>query len=147
MVFNHTGTDSPFQILAPEIFYIKKENNDFLDVTGCCNTFNSNHPIVTEYIIECLRYWVSEMHIDGFRFDEVGTFVRDVKGEIIEENLSNILNYIKHDPTFYGIKLIAEPWDCGDNYVNGHKSYHNWLYWNDHFEHTVYNYNLDKKIC
>jgi len=117
VVFNHTAEGSAagptisFRGLAPHTYYIMDSKGKYLDYSGCGNTFNCNNPIVIELIIQSLRYWVSEMHVDGFRFDLASVFMRDESGHPIAK--SPIVDAITADPILSKAKLIAEAWDAG----------------------------------
>ena len=82
----------------------------YMDFTGCGNTLNMQHPRVLQLIMDSLRYWVLEMHVDGFRFDLASTLAR----ELFEVNkLGAFFDIIHQDPVLSQVKLIAEPWDVG----------------------------------
>lgn len=141
VVYNHTaegnekGPGFSFRGLAP-LYYILDKDGNYLDFTGCGNTLNSNHPIVLEFIIHSLHYWVSEFHIDGFRFDLASTFYRDVDGSVLKK--PPILEAITEDPVLAYTKLIAEPWDVSSLYqVGGFSPSHRWAEWNGKFRDSV----------
>jgi glycogen operon protein len=104
------------------------------DYTGCGNTFNCNHPVVRKFILDCLRYWVSEMHVDGFRFDLAAVFAIDVDQQ--EKGKTPIIEEIESDPVLSRIKLIAEPWSIRQ-YRLGSFSDRRWAEWNGKFRDTV----------
>ena len=82
----------------------------YMDYTGCGNTLNMQHPRVLQLIMDSLRYWVMEMHVDGFRFDLASTLARELH-EV--DRLGAFFDIIHQDPIFSQVKLIAEPWDSG----------------------------------
>ncbi|MEM1758758.1 MAG: glycogen debranching protein GlgX [Acidilobaceae archaeon] len=120
VVFNHTGEGDhlgptiSFRGLDNIVYYMlnPKDPKLYLDYTGTGNTLNTNHPMVAWMIIEALRYWVQEMHIDGFRFDLAPVLGR------VGDNVSfrdTLVEYIARDPILSKVKLIVEPWDLGPN--------------------------------
>lgn len=123
VVFNHTaegnamGPNYCFKGLANNAYYMMNGPGDYMNFTGCGNTFNCNFPIVRQFILSCLRYWVAEMHIDGFRFDLASIFYRGSKGEFLQN--PPLLDAIAEDPILANTKLIAEPWDAGGLYQVG----------------------------
>lgn len=128
VVFNHTaegnerGPTLSFRGLDNQTYYILDENPaDYKNYSGCGNTFKGNHPIVGRLILDSLRYWVSEMHVDGFRFDLATVLGRNTFGEPIHEEAGtmNILSIIEADPVLAGTKLIAEAWDAAGLYSVG----------------------------
>ncbi|XUW90475.1 alpha-amylase family glycosyl hydrolase [Burkholderia sp. M6-3] len=121
MVFNHTaegGEDGPtfcFRGLDNAIWYMHDERlGKYLNFSGCGNTLNCNHPVVRDYIIDCLRYWVTEMHVDGFRFDLASVLGRDENGKLVKN--APLLERIAQDPILRDVKLIVEAWDLGGAY-------------------------------
>lgn len=92
---------------------------------GCGNTVNANHPAVKELILASLRHWVTEYHIDGFRFDLASVLCRDENGAPMES--PPLIRAISKDPVLSKTKLIAEPWDCGGLFQVG--SFPNWDRW------------------
>jgi glycogen operon protein len=127
VVFNHTaegnenGPTLSFRGLDNQIYYILEDNQEkYKNYSGCGNTFKGNHPVVARMIVDSLRYWVSEMHVDGFRFDLASVLSRDVYGEPIEDaGALKILSIIESDPVLAGSKLIAEAWDAAGLYDVG----------------------------
>ncbi|ACK72165.1 glycogen debranching enzyme GlgX [Gloeothece citriformis PCC 7424] len=128
VVFNHTaegnetGPTLSFRGLDNETYYILDADDPALyaNYTGCGNTFKANHPIVSHLILECLRYWVAEMHVDGFRFDLASILARDTFGNPIEDiSIPAIIWAIESDPILAGTKLIAEAWDAAGLYHVG----------------------------
>ncbi|KPJ99325.1 MAG: glycogen debranching protein [Desulfobacterales bacterium SG8_35] len=139
VVFNHTaegGSDGPllsFRGLDNPIYYLLDPGTrEYLNFSGCGNTLNCNHPIVRQHIIECLHFWVIEMHVDGFRFDLASILGRDQNGE----PLSNppMVEMIAEDPILSHTKMIAEAWDAGGLYqVGSFSTSGRWAEWNGHF--------------
>ncbi len=124
VVFNHTaegGSDGPmlsFRGFDNSIYYLlDPETREYLNFSGCGNTLNCNHPIVRQHIINCLHFWVIEMHVDGFRFDLASILGRDQNGE----PLSNppMVEMIAEDPILAHTKMIAEAWDAAGLYQVG----------------------------
>lgn len=142
IVFNHTaegGANGPvysFRGLDNTIYYLLGPNRDYLNFSGCGNTFNCNHPLVRSLIMDCLHYWVVEMHVDGFRFDLASILGRDSTGEV----LSNppVVEQIAEDPILANTKIIAEAWDAAGLYQVGSFSTHpRWAEWNGRFRDDV----------
>lgn len=123
MVFNHTaegnqyGPTYNFKGLANDIYYMMVGPEQYRNYSGCGNTVNCNHPVVRNFILQSLRYWVSEMHVDGFRFDLASIFYRGQSGEVLA--FPPILDAITEDPSLANVKLIAEPWDASGLYQVG----------------------------
>ena len=124
VVFNHTaegnerGPTLCFRGIDNAIFYMLADDKRYYkDYTGTGNTINANHPVVRDHILTALRYWVVEMHVDGFRFDLASMLGRDGTGNL----LSNppLLERIAEDPILTGTKLIAEAWDAAGAYQVG----------------------------
>lgn len=143
VVFNHTAEgDETGPVLSYRGFenndyYIIDEENKYLyaNYTGCGNTLNANHSVVKRMIIDSLKYWVSEMHVDGFRFDLASVFSRGADGEPLED--PPILWQIESDPVLAGTKLIAEAWDAGGLYQVGSFVGYKWAEWNGKFRDDV----------
>jgi len=138
VVFNHTtegGEDGPtfsFKGLANSTYYILEHDRaKYRDVTGCGNTLNANQSIVRRLIQDSLRYWVDEMHIDGFRFDLASVLTRDEAGEPLPN--PPVLWDIESDPFLAGTKLIAEAWDAAGLYQVGSFIGDTWQEWNGRF--------------
>jgi glycogen operon protein len=135
VVFNHTtegGADGPtlcYRGLANEFYYIlQQDKSRYADYTGCGNTLNANQPIVRRLIQDSLRYWVTEMHIDGFRFDLASILSRDDTGHPLPN--PPVLWDIESDPVLAGTKLIAEAWDAAGLYQVGSFVGDTWQEWN-----------------
>jgi isoamylase len=142
VVFNHTGEGDDrgrtysFRGLDNELYYMLGPAGNYLNFSGCGNTVNCNHPVVRELIMNCLRYWVAEMHIDGLRFDLASVFGRDSKGNVLVE--PPIVEMIGEDGVLAGTKLIAEPWDAGGLYqVGGFPFGRRWSEWNGRYRDDV----------
>jgi glycogen operon protein len=142
VVFNHTtegGRDGPtlsYRGLANDFYYIlEKDKSRYADYTGTGNTLNANHPIVRRLIQESLRYWVTEMHVDGFRFDLASILSRDETGRPLPN--PPILWDIESDPALAGSKLIAEAWDAAGLYQVGSFIGDAWHEWNGRFRDDV----------
>jgi glycogen operon protein len=118
VVYNHTGEGShlgptlSFRGLDNAVYYwpVKESPRHVMDFTGCGNSPQMTHPRVLQFIMDSLRYWVSEMHVDGFRFDLAVTLAREPNGF---DRGSAFLDIIRQDPVLSQVKLIAEPWDVG----------------------------------
>jgi glycogen operon protein len=135
VVFNHTaetdefGPTLSFRGLDNASYYRLRHDNPRLyeNHSGCGNTFNLAHPRVLQLVMDALRYWVGEMHVDGFRFDLAAALTRD----------SAFLATIAQDPLLSRVKLIAEPWDLGpDGYLLG-RFPPGWSEWNDRFRDDI----------
>ena len=141
VVFNHTregnhyGPTISFKGLDNQIYYMLTPQPQFYnDFTGCGNTLNCNHPVVRKFILDCLRYWVTEMHVDGFRFDLAAVFAIDVDQQ--EKGKTPLIEEIETDPVLSRIKLIAEPWSIRQ-YLLGSFSDRRWAEWNGKFRDAV----------
>ena len=145
IVFNHTaegneqGPTISFRGLDNSIYYILGENRRFYqNYSGCGNTMNCNHPVVRTFIMDCLRYWVMEMHVDGFRFDLGSILGRDQHGNLLENPPT--LERIAEDPVLSSTKIIAEAWDAGGAYQVGWFPGGRWAEWNDKYRDDVRRY-------
>jgi glycogen operon protein len=141
VVFNHTaegGQDGPtigFRGIDNPSYYILEEGRRYANYTGCGNTINANHPIVRRMIVDSLRYWVEEMHVDGFRFDLASILARDASGHPLPN--PPVLWDIESDPALAGTKLIAEAWDAAGLYQVGSFVGDAWREWNGKFRDDV----------
>ena len=142
VVFNHTAEGEPdgpvysFKGLENKAYYILKENKSlYADFTGTGNTFNANHSIVRRLIRDSLRYWVAEMHVDGFRFDLASVLSRDEDGHPLEN--PPLLWEIESDPVLASTKLIAEAWDAAGLYQVGSFIGDKWAEWNGIYRDEV----------
>src|SRR4029079_15952307 len=114
---------------------IENGGADYANYTGCGNTFNGNHPIVRRLIVDSLRYWVQEMHVDGFRFDLASILSRDSSGPPLPN--PPVLWDIESDPVLAGTKLFAEAWDADGLYQVGRLVGDAWKEWNGRFRDDV----------
>lgn len=142
IVFNHTaegnerGITMSFRGFDNPIYYMLEKNKRYYrNYSGCGNTVNCNHPIVRNFIIDCLRYWVIEMHVDGFRFDLGSILGRDQNGKILENPPT--LERIAEDAVLRKTKIIAEAWDAGGAYQVGGFPGGRWAEWNDRYRDDV----------
>jgi isoamylase len=142
VVYNHTtegGEGGPticFRGLANETYYILAEDKSrYADYSGCGNTLNANEPIVRRLILDSLRYWASEMHVDGFRFDLASILSRDQRGRPMAS--PPVLWDIESDPVLANVKLIAEAWDAAGLYQVGSFVGDSWKEWNGRFRDDV----------
>jgi isoamylase len=144
VVYNHTGEGNHF---GPTISFkgidnlsyynLSEDKRYYDDLTGTGNTFNTCNPNVLKLIMDSLRYWVTEMHVDGFRFDLASTLVRELK-EV--DRLNAFFDIIHQDPIISRVKLIAEPWDISETgYLLG-KFPPIWAEWNDRYRDCMRNY-------
>jgi isoamylase len=145
VVFNHTaegGEDGPTLSMRgiDNLCYYRLDPHDLrqnINWTGCGNTLNIDHPEVLRLVLDCLRYWVAEMHVDGFRFDLATTLGRE--GARFRRD-ARFFTALEEDPVLAEVKLIAEPWDLGpDGYQLGAFP-RRWAEWNDRFRDTVRRY-------
>ena len=142
VVYNHTGEGNElgptisFRGLDNSIYYMLNSSNKryYLNYSGTGNTLNCANPVVKELIIDSLRYWVTECHVDGFRFDLASILGRDSKGNWIGD--LSLLKDIAEDPILYGTKLIAEGWDAAGGYYVGQFPY-GWSEWNGKYRDTL----------
>ena len=139
MVFNHTGEgDERGETFCwrgldnPTYYLLEAKTGKYLNYSGCGNTLNCNHPVVRHQILAALRYWVTEMHVDGFRFDLASILGRGRDGEVLPN--PPLLEAIAADPVMADVKLIAEAWDAAGLYqVGSFPSWGRWAEWNGHF--------------
>lgn len=142
VVYNHTGEEDHksyyihFRGIDNSVYYLLDREGNYLNFTGCGNTVNANHPIVQKLILDSLRYWVEEMHVDGFRFDLASTFTRNTQGDPVDH--PPILDAINKDPVLSQVKLIAEAWDAAGLYQLGYFSKRGgWSEWNGRYRDVV----------
>ncbi len=142
VVFNHTteggrgGPTSSFRGIDNDIYYIMEEDGlHYRNYTGCGNTVNCNHPVVRRFIVDCLRYWVEQMHVDGFRFDLASIFCRDQNGDVLDR--PPIVEELAEDPVLRHTKLIAEAWDAAGLYQVGSFPSPHWSEWNGRFRDDI----------
>lgn len=133
---DHTGPALSFRGLDNSTYYILEEDRDrYTNYSGTGNTLNANHPVVRRMILESLRYWVREMHVDGFRFDLASILSRDSSGQPMAN--PPVLWDIDTDPVLAGTKMIAEPWDAAGLYQVGSFIGDTWREWNGRFRDDV----------
>lgn len=143
VVFNHTaegGKGGPtlnLKGIGNETFYMLDAMNreHYLNFTGCGNTVNANHPFVARFIIDCLEYWVREMHVDGFRFDLASALARDEAGVPMQH--PPVLWGIELSDVLAGSKIIAEAWDAAGLYHVGSFPGYRWMEWNGRYRDSV----------
>jgi isoamylase len=141
VVYNHSGEGNEFGptlsfrgIDNASYYVLEADKRKYADVTGCGNSLNLRHPRVLQMVMDSLRFWVQEMHVDGFRFDLTTTLCREAQGY---DPGCGFLDAVTQDPVLSRVKLIAEPWDIGyggyqvGNYPAG------WAEWNDRFRDTA----------
>jgi glycogen operon protein len=142
VVFNHTaegneqGPTLSFRGLDNSTYYMLTPDGGYYNFSGCGNTFNCNHPVVREFVLDCLRYWVAEYHVDGFRFDLASILDRAPDGTPLAN--PPLLESLALDPILGRTKLIAEAWDAGGLYQVGHfPAYGRWAEWNGKYRDCV----------
>ena len=143
MVYNHSGEGgyngitSSFRGIDNTIYYLLDPvTREYLNFSGCGNTMNCNHPVVREMIRDSLRYWVMEMHVDGFRFDLASILGRDMTGQVLAN--PPMIEMIAEDPILRDIKIIAEAWDAAGLYqVGSFSTDRRWAEWNGRFRDDV----------
>jgi isoamylase len=129
---NHTGPTLCFRGFDNSAYYIlEQDRSRYANYSGTGNTLNANHPIVRRMIVDSLRYWVGEMHVDGFRFDLASVLSRDSLGQLM--STPPVLWDIESDPALAGTKLIAEAWDAAGLYQVGSFIGDSWKEWNGRF--------------
>ena len=138
VVFNHTsegdehGSAFSFKGLDNSVYYMLTPDGHYYNFSGCGNTVNCNHPIVQQFIVDCLRYWVVEYRVDGFRFDLATILGRNEDGSPMPN--PPLLKTLAFDPILSRVKLIAEAWDAGGLYqVGSFPSWNRWAEWNGRF--------------
>ena len=143
MVFNHTaegdenGPTWSFRGIDNSTYYmLEPDTGKYLNFSGCGNTVNCNNPVVRDFIIDCLRYWVLEMHADGFRFDLASILGRGMDGRVLKN--PPLLESLAYDPVLANSKLIAEAWDAAGLYQVGTlPSWGRWAEWNGNYRDDV----------
>ena len=138
VVFNHTaegnemGPSFCFKGFDNNIYYMLTPDGKYYNFSGCGNTLNCNHPVVQELILDCLRYWVTDYRVDGFRFDLASILGRSENGTPL--NQPPLLRSLAFDPILGNVKLIAEAWDAGGLYqVGSFPSWKRWAEWNGRY--------------
>jgi len=136
---NHLGPTLSFRGIDNPAYYrlVPDDPRYYIDYTGTGNTLNMRHPRVLQLIMDSLRYWVLEMHVDGFRFDLAATLARELH-EV--DRLGAFLDIIHQDPILSQVKLIAEPWDLGEGGYQVGKFPVGWAEWNDKYRDAVRSY-------
>jgi len=142
IVFNHTsegnelGPTLCFRGLDNDVYYmLAPDRRYYMNFSGTGNTLNCNHPIVRDLVHDCLRYWVVDMHVDGFRFDLGSVLGRDGDGRLLEN--PPVLERIAEDPVLRHTKIIAEAWDAAGAYQVGWFPGGRWAEWNDRYRDDV----------
>jgi isoamylase len=142
VVFNHTaeaGADGPtynFRGVDNTLFYMLDDKGRYLNFSGCGNTFSSEHPVIRDFLLECLRDWVTEGGIDAFRFDLASVLGRDRHGNVLVE--APVVKRISEDSLLRDTKLIAEPWDAAGLYqVGTFPGGVRWSDWNGRYRDDV----------
>ncbi len=143
IVFNHTdegnenGPTESFRGIDNRTFYLLDPQNpaSYLNYSGCGNTFNANHPLPQKLIVDCLRYWVEEMHVDGFRFDEGSILARGEDGQPLVH--PPVIWQIELDDALADTKMIAEAWDAAGLYQVGHFPGDRWAEWNGRYRDEI----------
>jgi isoamylase len=133
---NHSGPTLSFRGLDNNAYYIlEQDRSRYSNYSGTGNTLNANHPIVRRMVLDSIRYWVEEMHVDGFRFDLASILTRDSSGRVMSN--PPVLWDIESDPVLAGTKLIAEAWDAAGLYQVGSFVGDSWKEWNGKFRDDV----------
>jgi len=142
VVFNHTaegnenGPTISFRGIDNGTYYMLTPEGYYFNFSGCGNTLNCNNPIVRSMVLDCLRYWASEYHIDGFRFDLAAILGRDPWGVPLPN--PPLLETLAYDPILGKCKLIAEAWDAGGLYLLGEfPAYGRWAEWNGKYRDDI----------
>lgn len=142
VVYNHTAEGEEkersysFQGIDQEVYYISQPDGNNTNYSGCGNTFKCNHPVVKQFILDSLRYWHKECHVDGFRFDLAPILARGVDG--VPDWDDPLAKDIAEDEMLKDAFIIAEPWDAAGLYLTG-RFHHwgRWSEWNDKFRDTA----------
>lgn len=142
VVFNHTaegderGPTISFRGIDNKTYYMLTPDGRYQNFSGCGNALNCNHPVVRSMVIDCLRYWAADYHIDGFRFDLASILGRNPHGEPLLN--PPLLESLAFDPVLARCKLIAEAWDAGGLYqVGSFPAYGRWTEWNGKYRDDV----------
>ncbi|MET0984862.1 MAG: glycogen debranching protein GlgX, partial [Steroidobacteraceae bacterium] len=136
---NHMGPTLSFRGIDNAAYYRLVPNNEryYMDYTGCGNTLNMRHPRVLQLIMDSLRYWIEEMHVDGFRFDLASALARELH-EV--DRLGAFFDIIHQDPVISQVKLIAEPWDLGEGGYQVGRFPVGWTEWNGRYRDVMRSY-------
>ncbi len=142
VVFNHTGEGDfrgrtySFRGLDNKLYYMVGPKGEYLNFSGCGNTVNCNNPVVRGLLLNCLRFWVADMHVDGLRFDLASVMGRDAQGNVLVE--PPVVEMIAEEGVLRECKLIAEPWDAAGLYQVGRFPMgRRWSEWNGQFRDEV----------
>jgi glycogen operon protein len=133
---NHAGPTLSFRGIDNLAYYrtVPGDPRHYMDYTGCGNTLNMVHPHSLQLLMDSLRYWVTEMHVDGFRFDLASALARELKDV---DHLGAFFDTIYQDPTIAPVKLIAEPWDLGDGGYQVGNFPMGWMEWNGKYRDVI----------
>lgn len=133
---NHLGPTLCFRGIDNASYYrlVPHDQRYIMDYTGCGNSLNMRHPNVLQLIMDSLRYWVNEMHVDGFRFDLAATLARELHAV---DRLSAFFDLIQQDPLLQQVKLIAEPWDVGEGGYQVGNFPPQWSEWNGKYRDCI----------
>ncbi|MBI3078630.1 MAG: glycogen debranching protein GlgX [Deltaproteobacteria bacterium] len=136
---NHLGPTLCFRGIDNAAYYRLVPDNPryYMDYTGCGNTLNMTHPRTLQLLMDSLRYWVLEMHVDGFRFDLAATLARELHDV---DRLSAFFDVVHQDPVISQVKLIAEPWDVGEGGYQVGNFPPGWAEWNGRYRDTIRRY-------
>jgi isoamylase len=136
---NHLGPTLSFKGIDNASYYRLVFDNPryYMDYTGCGNTLDLQHPRVLQMVMDSLRYWVLEMHVDGFRFDLAASLARELH-EV--DRLGAFFDILHQDPVLSQVKLIAEPWDLGEGGYQVGNFPLGWAEWNDHYRDSMRSY-------
>ncbi|MDP2381453.1 MAG: glycogen debranching protein GlgX [Nitrospirota bacterium] len=145
VVYNHTaegnqlGPTLCFRGIDNASYYrlVQQDKRHYMDYTGCGNTLNATHPRTLQLIMDSLRYWVTEMHVDGFRFDLASALARELHAV---DRLSAFFDILHQDPILSQVKLIAEPWDVGEGGYQVGNFPVGWAEWNGKYRDTIRRY-------
>jgi glycogen operon protein len=142
VVFNHTnegnenGPTYSMRGIDNSVYYINDAKGlHATNYTGCGNTVSCNHPVVQDFILDCLRYWHTVMHVDGFRFDLASIMTRNRHGDVLPH--PPVIEHIAEDPLLAGAKLIAEAWDAAGLYQVGSFPHKRWSEWNGRYRDDI----------
>ncbi|KAJ0525348.1 putative isoamylase [Helianthus annuus] len=143
VVYNHTNEaddkhpyTTSFRGIDNKTYYMVDDNGQLLNFSGCGNTLNCNHPVVMELILDSLRHWVTEYHVDGFRFDLASVLCRGTDGSPLDA--PPLIRAIAKDSTLSRCKIISEPWDCGGLYLVGKfPNWDRWAEWNGMYRDDI----------
>ena len=142
VVYNHTGEGNhmgptvSFRGIDNSSYYrlVEDDKRFYMDYTGTGNTFNSVHPTILRLIMDSLRYWVLEMHVDGFRFDLATALAREFSDV---DKWGSFFDVLHQDPILSQVKLIAEPWDIGENGYHVGNFPQGWMEWNGRYRDSI----------